>query len=122
MGFATHVAPHLVELGAQSTPDLKLIRTPYLHLDLLGMEVLQHTRGIASATGVHRHIDDLLLDLRRLTSVGILEQKGPPAPLEARTAPIALLAFRRQTMLDNIGPLAIGAVQHLDNHRVPHST
>jgi hypothetical protein len=33
---------------------------------------VQHARGIANATGVHRHIDDLLLDLRRLTSVGVL--------------------------------------------------
>jgi hypothetical protein len=32
-----------------------------------------------------------------------------------------LLAFRRQTMLDNIDPLAIGAVQHLNDHRFPHA-
>src|SRR5215471_15927982 len=78
---------------------------------------MQHARCIANATGVHRHIDDLLLDLRRLTGVAIHQQEGPSTPLEAPTAPIALLAFRRQTMLDDIGPLAIGAVQHLHNHR-----
>ncbi len=82
---------------------------------------VQYARGIAHTTGVHRPIDDLLLDLRRLTGVSILQQKGPSTPLEAGTAPIALLAFRRQTMLDNITPLAIGAVQHLDDHRFPHS-
>jgi hypothetical protein len=82
---------------------------------------VQHARGIANATGVHGHINDLLLDLRRLTGVALLQQKGPSTPFEARTAPIALLAFRRQTMLDNITPLAIGAVQHLDDHRFPHS-
>src|SRR5262252_972046 len=53
--------------------------------------------------------------------LGIFQQKGPSTPLETRTAPIALLAFRRQPMLDNINPLAIGAVQHLDDHRFPHS-
>jgi hypothetical protein len=35
IGFAPHVAPHLVELGAEPTTHLKLIRTPYLHFDLL---------------------------------------------------------------------------------------
>jgi hypothetical protein len=42
MGFATHVAPHLVERGAEPTPHLKRLHTPYLHFDLLGLEVLQH--------------------------------------------------------------------------------
>src|SRR6266516_7230037 len=41
MGFAVHVAPHLVELGAEPTTHLQLIRTPYFHLDLLGMQDLQ---------------------------------------------------------------------------------
>src|SRR5258706_13746036 len=78
-------------------------------------------RGIANATGVHGHINDLLLDRRRWTGVALLQQKGPSTPLEARTAPIALLAFRRQTMLDHIAPLARGAVQHVGKHRFPHS-
>ena len=82
---------------------------------------VQHACGIANATGVHRHIDDLLLDLRRLTGVSVLQQKGPSTPLKAGTAPIALLPFRRQPMLDNIASLAIGAVQHLDDHRFPHA-
>src|SRR2546425_1896563 len=78
---------------------------------------MQHARRIANATGVHGPIDDLLLDLRRLTGVAIRQEKGPSTPLEARPAPIALLACRRQTMLDNIGLLAIGAVQHWRHHR-----
>jgi hypothetical protein len=81
---------------------------------------MQDACGITDATGVHRHIDDLLLDRRRLPGVGIVEQKGPPTSLETRTTPIPLLAFRRQPMPDNIDPLAIGAVQHLGNHRFPH--
>ncbi len=42
IGFAAHVAPHLVEFGAEPPTYLQFIRTPYLHLDLLGMEVQQH--------------------------------------------------------------------------------
>ncbi len=42
IGFAVHVAPHLVELGAEATTYLQRIRTPYLHHDLFGLEVLQH--------------------------------------------------------------------------------
>jgi hypothetical protein len=82
---------------------------------------MQHARGITNATGVQSHIDDLLLDRRRLSGIGILEEKGPPAPLAACSAPIALLAFRRQPVPDNIDPLAIGALQHLDDHRFPHA-
>jgi hypothetical protein len=42
IGFAAHVAPHLVELGTEPPTYLQLIHTPYLHLDLLGLEVQQH--------------------------------------------------------------------------------
>src|SRR6266702_5553542 len=80
---------------------------------------MQHARGITNATGVHGHIDDLLLHLRRLTGVGIVQQKGPPTPLKARTAPIALLAFRRQTMSHDISPVTVWTMQHLGNHGPP---
>jgi hypothetical protein len=93
----------------------------FLFVDHRSGADMQHARRIANATGVHRHIDDLLLDLRRLTGVALHQQKGPSTPREAHTAPIALLAFRRQTMLDNIGPLAIRAVQHLRHHRCSFS-
>ena len=82
---------------------------------------MQDAGGVADPAGIHSHVDDLLLHLRRLAGVGIVEEKGPSTPLEAGTAAIALLAFRRQPMLDNIDPLAIGAVQHLDDHRLPHA-
>jgi hypothetical protein len=42
MGFAAHVAPHLVELRAEPTTHLQRVRTPYLHRDLRRMQVLQH--------------------------------------------------------------------------------
>jgi hypothetical protein len=40
--LAAHVALHLVELGAEPTTHLQRLRMPYLHLDLLGMEVRQY--------------------------------------------------------------------------------
>ena len=42
MGFAAHGAPHLVELGTEPTTYLERIRTPSLHLHVLGGQVLQH--------------------------------------------------------------------------------
>jgi hypothetical protein len=40
MRFALDVAPHLIEFGAEPAPHLQRIRTPYLDLDLLWLEVL----------------------------------------------------------------------------------
>ena len=42
MRFRLHKTPHFVELGAQSTTHLKLIRAPDFHLDLLGIYDRQH--------------------------------------------------------------------------------
>ena len=120
MGFAAHVTPHLGALEAEPTTHLQRLRTPYLHLDVLGMEVLQHAmctacgsgalfscvdhcggadrqhaRGLAHATRVEGPIDDLLLDGRRGTGLGIRQQKKASMPFKARTAPRALPAFRR---------------------------
>ena len=86
-------------------------------VDHRGGADMQHARGIANATRVEGHSDALRLALRRLTGVGIRQPKGAPMPLEARTAPLAVRAFRRHTMLANSGPLAIRAVQHWRNHR-----
>ena len=38
MRFRLHKTPHFVELGAQATTHLKLIRAPDFHLDLRGMQ------------------------------------------------------------------------------------
>jgi hypothetical protein len=40
--FRLHKTPPFVELGAQSTPHLQLIRAPDFHLDLLRMQERQH--------------------------------------------------------------------------------
>jgi hypothetical protein len=42
MRFRLHKTPHFVELGAQSTTHLQLIRAPDFHLNLLGMQERQH--------------------------------------------------------------------------------
>src|SRR5215510_14605802 len=40
--FRWHKTPHFVELGAQPTTHLQLIRTPDFHLDLLRLYERQH--------------------------------------------------------------------------------
>src|SRR5215510_14058366 len=80
-----------------------------------GRTDVQHPCSIANATGIHRHVDYLLLDGRRLPGIGIFQEKRAPT-LRARATPIALLAFRRGAMFDNIGPVAVGAVQDVSDH------
>src|SRR5207253_5819462 len=101
--------PYALGAGASTPPGSPVgAQIPFFEFfHACGRTDMQHARRSANATGVHGPIDDLLLDLRRLTGVAIRQEKGPSTPLEARPAPIALLAFRRQTMLDNIGLLAI---------------
>jgi hypothetical protein len=74
---------------------------------------VQHPRSIANAARIHGHIDALLVDLRGETSVSIRQEKRPATPSATRTAPIALLAFRRRAMAHNISPLAVGAVEYV---------
>jgi len=71
---------------------------------------VQHPRRIANAAGIQGHIDDLLLDVRQLSGVGIRQEKRPSTPQETRTAPIALLAFRGRAMSHNIRALAVGTM------------
>jgi hypothetical protein len=67
-------------------------------------------RGIANAAGVHGDIDDPLLDLRRLPGIGIVQQKRTTASLPALSAAIALIAFGRLVMADNISALTTGTM------------
>ena len=76
---------------------------------------MQHPRGIANATRIHGHLDDLLLHGRRLTSISIRQEKCPPV-LWARTAPIPLLALPRHAMSHTIRAVTVEAVQYLKNH------
>jgi hypothetical protein len=80
-----------------------------------GRADVQHARSIANPAGIHRHIDDLLLDPRGLPSISILQEKRA-STLWTRATPIALLPFRRGAMANNICTLAVGAVQDLRYH------
>ena len=81
---------------------------------------MQDACGIANATRVHRHINDLLLDLGRLPGVAILEEKRT-ATIQARPAPITLLALPCRAMAHNIHSLTMRAVEHLDHHKATRS-
>ena len=78
---------------------------------------MEHARGIPNATGVHRHVDDLLLDRRRLTGVAVIQQERAPVAYRL-LATIALLALAGLPMADDSGPLAVGAMQDLHNHAI----
>jgi hypothetical protein len=78
---------------------------------------VQHARGIPHATGVHRHVDDLLLDLGGVTSVAVLHQERAPVA-DRLLATRALLTLPGLPMADDIGPLALGAIQDLHNHAI----
>ena len=70
---------------------------------------MQNARGIPNATGVHRHVDDLLLDLGGVTGVAVLQQESAPVA-DRLLATRALLALAGLPMADDIGPLAMGAM------------
>jgi hypothetical protein len=77
--LAAYVAPHLVELGAEPTTSLKLIRTPYLYFDLLGMEVLQHaiedTRSTALKHLPHSVQHAVVMTLAALVLLRIFQRR-----------------------------------------------
>ena len=78
---------------------------------------MQHTSGIPNATGVHRHVDDLLLDCGGVTGVAVIQQESASVAYRL-LATIALLALARCAMSNDICTLAVGAVQDLEDHRV----
>ena len=78
---------------------------------------MQHARGIPNATGVHRHVDDLLLDLGGVAGVAVIHHERAPVAYRLLTI-IALLALAGLVMSDDIGPLAVRAMQDLHNHAI----
>ena len=78
---------------------------------------MQHARGIPNATGVHRHVDDLLLDLGGVTGVRVIQQEGASFACVFLAA-VALLPLARLAMSDDIRPLTVGAMQDLHDHDV----
>ena len=78
---------------------------------------MQHASGIPNATGIHRHVDDLLLDCGGVTGVAVFQQESAPVAYRL-LATIALLALAGLPVSDDIGPLAVGAMQDLHNHAI----
>ena len=78
---------------------------------------MQHARGIPNATSVHRHVDDLLLDCGGVTGVAVRQQERAPVAYRL-LATVALLALAGLPMADDIGPLAVRAMQDLYNHAI----
>jgi len=78
---------------------------------------MEHARRIANAAGVHRHIDDLLFDAGCVTGVRIIQQKSAPFA-GVFLAAIALLTLARSALSDDIGTLAVRAMQDLHDHDV----
>jgi hypothetical protein len=77
---------------------------------------VQDTSRVATATGLHRHLDDLLFDLRSLSGMARVQKKRASVSISARPAAVALFAFRRLVMQDHIGALAMGTMHDLDDH------
>src|SRR5438874_92311 len=96
MRFRLHKTPHFVELGAQSTTHLKLIRTPDFHLDLLGIYDRQHRMmhrlqlwlffsRVANSAGVSSSpaSRDRILDPGESAAAGSVADGGSPVPAAA---------------------------------------
>ena len=80
---------------------------------------MQSACGIAKAPGVQGHLDDVGLDLRRWTGVGVLQEKRPSTAQETLPAPGTLLPFKRRAMAHKINTWARGTRQHLGPHDTP---
>ena len=78
---------------------------------------MEHASRIANAAGVHCHVDDLSFDSGCVTGVRVLQQKSAPLACVFLAA-IALLALASRAMSDDIGPVAVRAMQDLHDHDV----
>jgi hypothetical protein len=100
MRFRLHKTPHFVELGAQSTTHLKLIRTPDFHLDLLGIQERQHPMihwlqlwlffsRVAKSAGVSASpaSRDMIRDHGESADAGFVADGESPVPAAALAKP-----------------------------------
>ena len=76
---------------------------------------MQDTGGITNATGMHRHVDDLLFDRRRLPWVALVQEEGTTGT-GLLAAAVPLLPLPPLAMTDNIGPLAVETMQDVEHH------
>src|SRR4051794_33050683 len=103
------------QTGGRLTPAYFATLVFFQFFDDGGGTDVQHASGIPNATGVHRHVDDLLLDRGGVTSVAVIQQERAPVAYRL-LATIALLPLPGLPMSDDLGPLAMGAMQDLHNH------
>ena len=78
---------------------------------------MEYASRIANAAGVHRHVDDLLFDPSEVPRVSIIQQKSASLACVFLAA-IALLPLASRAMADDIGTLAVRAMQDLHDHDV----
>jgi hypothetical protein len=78
---------------------------------------MEHARGIPHATGVHRHVDDLLLDRGGVTGVAVIHQERAPVAYRL-VATRAWRALAGLPMAADSGPLAVRAMQDVHNHAI----
>jgi hypothetical protein len=81
---------------------------------------MQDTCGVTNPSGVHRHLDDLVFDFRRLPWIAIVQQEGATSTA-LLSAPVPLLTLTGLAMANNISTLAVGTVQDLENHDATRS-
>jgi hypothetical protein len=81
---------------------------------------VQYTRGVANPTGIHGHVDDLLLHRRRLPSIPIVQEKGAPGTALLAAA-VPLLALTGVAMADTVCAVIVGTVEGLENHDATRS-
>jgi hypothetical protein len=81
---------------------------------------VQHPSGVTNATGIHRHLDDLLLDRRRLARVARVQQESATGTA-LLTAAVLLLALPGLAMANNIRIVTVGTVQDLEDHYATRS-
>ena len=76
---------------------------------------MQHACGVANATGIHGHLNDLLFDRRRLSWVTIVQEEGTTGT-GLLAAVVPLLALPCLAMADNIRAVTVGTMQDLKDH------
>jgi hypothetical protein len=82
---------------------------------------MQHTRCIADATGMQRHLDDLLLHICGLPRVAIVQQKRPTGT-GVLAAAVALFALPGLAMADNIRAVTMRTMDDLKDHEATQSS
>jgi hypothetical protein len=70
---------------------------------------------VTNPAGVHRHVDNRLLQRRGLPRVAIGQEKGTSGP-RGLVAAIPLLALPRLAMADHLRAVAVGTMENMKNH------